>query len=126
LERAVALCNGERIELEDLPQNIQDFVSSPESVSTELPSGGVDLEALVADFEMNLIRQALQHGKHSQKRAAELLGLTTRSFRYRLQKYGLDVFFCNKSGDCGRMFFVDVGVTLHVPRSSTNKGSKAK
>jgi len=90
LERAVALCNGERIELEDLPQNIQDFLSTPKVIPTELPPGGVDLEALVTDFEMNLIRQALQHGKHSQKRAAELLGLTTRSFRYRLQKYGLE------------------------------------
>jgi len=90
LERAVALCNEDRIELADLPVNITTFVSAPQGGPTELPSGGVDLEELVSELEMNLIRQALQSGKYSQKRAAELLNLTPRSLRYRLQKYGLD------------------------------------
>jgi two-component system response regulator PilR (NtrC family) len=56
-----------------------------------LPPGGLDLELVVSDLEVNLIKQALQRGKFSQKKAAELLGLSPRSFRYRLQKYGLDV-----------------------------------
>ncbi|MCX5757964.1 MAG: sigma-54-dependent Fis family transcriptional regulator, partial [Candidatus Hydrogenedentes bacterium] len=90
IERAVALCVGTRIELEDLPHNVRDFVAAPKMVPTELPAGGVDLEALVAELESNLIRQALHQGKYSQKRAAELLGLTARSLRYRLRKYGLD------------------------------------
>ena len=90
LERAVALCGNARIELADLPQNVRDFVAVPKTVPTELPAGGVDLESLVAELETNLIRQALHQGKYSQKRAAELLGLTPRSLRYRLRKYGLD------------------------------------
>ncbi len=90
IERAVALCVSARIELEDLPHNVRDFVAAPKMVPTELPTGGVDLEALVAELEANLIRQALHQGKYSQKRAAELLSLTARSLRYRLRKYGLD------------------------------------
>jgi two-component system response regulator PilR (NtrC family) len=45
---------------------------------------------MIAKIEIALIKQALQKGRFSQKRAAELLGLTARSLRYRLQKYGLE------------------------------------
>ena len=90
MERSIALCSGLEVGLDDLPLNIRQFVAPPKAALTELPSGGVDLEALVADIEINLIRQALVRGKHSQKRAAELLALTPRSLRYRLLKYGID------------------------------------
>ena len=90
LERTVALCPGERLELADLPPNISNFVAAPRASLSELPDGGVDLEALVAEIEKDLIKQALQQTRFSQKRAAKLLGLTPRSLRYRLQKYELD------------------------------------
>lgn len=90
MERAVALCRSHEISVSDLPPNIANFVREPGHAATELPAGGLDLEKLIADIEINLIEQALQRSKHSQKRAATLLGLTPRSFRYRLQKYGLD------------------------------------
>ena len=89
LERAVALCGGDGIDLTDLPANIVEHLSTPKLDVTKLPDGGVDLEQFVADLEIDLISQALRRGKYSQKRAAELLGLTARSLRYRLQKYGL-------------------------------------
>ena len=50
---------------------------------------GLDLEVLIAEIEMKLIEQALGRTRHSQKKAARLLGLTARSLRYRLQKYGI-------------------------------------
>jgi two-component system response regulator PilR (NtrC family) len=90
LERAVALGNSAALEVTDLPHKIGQYVSAPHEELTQLPPGGLDLEALVTDIETTLIQQALQRGKFSQKRAAELLGLTPRSFRYRLQKYGLE------------------------------------
>lgn len=89
MERAVALCNGKTIKVSDLPQNITNFVSKPGDEYFDLPQGGLDMEALIAEVEVSLIRQALHSAKHSQKRAAQLLGLTARSLRYRLQKYGL-------------------------------------
>jgi two-component system response regulator PilR (NtrC family) len=90
LERTVALCAGERIELLDLPPYVRNFVSEPAKDSTRLPPGGLDLENLISEIEVNLIKQALHNSRYSQKRAAELLGLTPRSLRYRLKKYGFD------------------------------------
>lgn len=95
IERALALCGGNRIERSDLPPNIRDFTPSQTSygglpASPILPPDGMDLEAHIAELEMVLIKQALERGRFSQKRAAEFLGLTTRSLRYRLQKYGLE------------------------------------
>jgi two-component system response regulator PilR (NtrC family) len=89
LERAVALCRSDVIEIGDLPPNIRDHVTPPGEAVKELPQGGLDLEEYVAEIETNLIKQALQSTRYSQKRAANLLGLTARSLRYRLKKYGL-------------------------------------
>lgn len=89
LERAVALCRGDVVEISDLPPNIRDHVSTPGEAAKELPQGGLDLEEYVAEIETSLIKQALQSTRYSQKRAADLLGLTARSLRYRLKKYGL-------------------------------------
>ncbi len=90
LERTVALCAGPRIEVGDLPMYVRNFVSSPKDHVSELPPGGLDLEGLIEEIEVKLIKQALHNSRYSQKRAAELLGLTPRSLRYRLKKYGFD------------------------------------
>jgi two-component system, NtrC family, response regulator PilR len=95
MERALALCAESEIGLDDLPENIRNY--TPEqgkeavaSASTVVPDEGMDMEQLIADIERDLIKQALEKGRYSQKKAASLLGLTPRSLRYRLQKYGLE------------------------------------
>ncbi|HPV39366.1 MAG TPA: helix-turn-helix domain-containing protein, partial [Candidatus Hydrogenedentes bacterium] len=80
---------GDRIEVSDLPAYVRNYVPEPTPALSDLPEGGLDLEQLIADLETRLIQQALKRGRYSQKRAAELLGLTPRSLRYRLQKYNL-------------------------------------
>ena len=90
LERAVALCNNDRIEITDLPNYIREHVGTPAAQTAPAPATGFDLEKYVAEIETNLIQQALQNTKYSQKRAADLLGLTARSLRYRLKKYGME------------------------------------
>ncbi len=90
MERSVALCAGTEIEPHDLPGNLRDFVAEPKAVAAELPSEGFELEDFVAELETKLIKQALEKTKYSQKKAAQLLGLTPRSLRYRLQKYDLE------------------------------------
>ncbi len=89
IERAVALSVGGAIDLSELPQNVRHYVPGPSGAVTELPAQGMDLEALIEEIEIKLIQEALGRTKHSQKKAAQLLGLTPRSLRYRLQKYGL-------------------------------------
>jgi two-component system response regulator PilR (NtrC family) len=91
MERAVALSPGGRIGLGDLPDAIGGAGSGNfPAVDTELPEGGCDLDAVLADMERRLIQQALERTGGVRKAAAELLGVTFRSFRYRLSKLGID------------------------------------
>lgn len=95
LERAIALAQESTMTEQDLPENILQFLPGPNTQITTLPESGTELEKLVEDLEVGLIQQALKKTNHSRKKSAALLGLTTRSFRYRLQKYGLE------NGDSG-------------------------
>jgi two-component system, NtrC family, response regulator PilR len=91
MERALALCNGNCIGIDDLPEQIRAAPPLEESaISPILPPEGMDMEARIAEIEIAWIKQALEKGRYSQKRAAELLGLSARSLRYRLQKYNLE------------------------------------
>jgi psp operon transcriptional activator len=53
------------------------------------PSFPVDLKSAVQDFEIELIEQAMAEGRHNQRKAAELLGLTYHQLRGYLKKYQL-------------------------------------
>jgi two-component system response regulator PilR (NtrC family) len=55
-----------------------------------IPEDGVSLEALVSDYERSLLREALSITKGVKKKAARLLGVSFRSFRYRLEKLGIE------------------------------------
>lgn len=56
----------------------------------ELPEEGMDLEAYLDGIEKRILLQALERSGGVKKKAAELLRLTFRSFRYRLAKFGMD------------------------------------
>jgi two-component system response regulator PilR (NtrC family) len=56
-----------------------------------LPEEGLDLDAHLGGIEKAILLQALERCGGVRKRAAELLGITFRSIRYRLAKYGLEV-----------------------------------
>ena len=54
-----------------------------------LPAEGLDLEARVQEIERAYIAQALERANGVQVKAAELLGMSFRSFRYYVKKYNL-------------------------------------
>ena len=56
---------------------------------TPLPDNGFDLEAHVKDIERGYIAQALERAGGVQVKAAGLLGMSFRSFRYSVKKYNL-------------------------------------
>jgi two-component system response regulator PilR (NtrC family) len=87
VERAVALCRGQTIDSEVLPPT----VLSPREPDhpTRIPPEGVDLEAMMNDYERSLLREALEQAGGVKKRAAGRLGVSFRSFRYRLEKLGM-------------------------------------
>jgi two-component system response regulator PilR (NtrC family) len=88
IERAVALCRGAIIGVEALPPQLLD-APKPGSPS-QIPAGGCQLDSLVNDYERTLLLEALGRAGGVKKRAASLLGISFRSFRYRLEKLGLD------------------------------------
>jgi two-component system response regulator PilR (NtrC family) len=88
IERAVALARGETIEVEGLPPALLD--PTPTSRSARIPAEGVNLDELMEDYERGLMLEALARVGGVKKRAAQLLGISFRSFRYRCEKLGLD------------------------------------
>ncbi|NJD68259.1 MAG: Fis family transcriptional regulator [Candidatus Methylomirabilota bacterium] len=54
-----------------------------------LPAEGLDLEQTVSQLEKDLMLQALERCGWVQSKAAELLKLTFRAFRYKVKKYGI-------------------------------------
>lgn len=54
-----------------------------------LPPEGMDLPRFLAELEKSFLVQALERCGGSKQKAAQLLGLTLRSFRYRLLKHSL-------------------------------------
>jgi two-component system response regulator PilR (NtrC family) len=89
IERAVTLEPGGVLRVESLPESVAGGHVA-EVMAIELPDDGLDLDALMERIERDLLRQALRRAEGIQTRAAQLLRTSFRSFRYRLQKYGLE------------------------------------
>ncbi len=87
LERAFTLCEDDIIEARDLH-----FADAPGAISEGMPTlGQVDnLEDYLEDIERRAIMQALEETRWNRTAAAQRLGLTFRSMRYRLKKLGID------------------------------------
>ena len=89
MERVVALASGPEITLDDLAQWLRGSASGAPAIPTELPIEGLDLEVLINGIERDLLVKALERSGGVKKEAARLLKLNTRSFRYRVDKYGI-------------------------------------
>jgi two-component system response regulator HydG len=94
IERAVALESTPSVQPESLPPTVRGGSArlSPalSSVGNEvLPAEGLDLEARVQEIERGYIAQALERANGVQVKAADLLGMSFRSFRYYVKKYNL-------------------------------------
>jgi two-component system, NtrC family, response regulator PilR len=89
LERASTLCEGNRVEVDDLPPEVTGSSRPSKAGSEALPEDGIDLDATLAGVERSLIEQALERTGGVRKSAADLLGLSFRSLRYRLDKHDI-------------------------------------
>jgi len=88
LQRAVTMCEGDEIEPDDLML---------EQVAVHDQGGdvpGIDedqsLDTYIEDIEKKMLEDALKKARYNKTRAAELLGISFRSFRYKLKKFGID------------------------------------
>ncbi len=89
IERTVALEPGEIISSGSLPEHLRGSPSEARVDHFALPEEGVDLEEFLDGVRLSLMRQALERSEGQQKRAADLLRLSYRAFRYHAEKLGL-------------------------------------
>lgn len=89
IERAVALEQTPTILSESLPAHILGRTPKSAPHPVPLPEAGFDLEQHVQEVERDYIAQALRKAGGVQVKAAELLGMSFRSFRYYVKKYNL-------------------------------------
>jgi two-component system response regulator PilR (NtrC family) len=86
IERAIVLGSGDTVGTEALPPSL---LAPPESteVPVDLPPSGISLDDLLDRIEHRYLEVALERTGGVQTRAAELLGISFRQFRYKLQKH---------------------------------------
>lgn len=96
LERSVVI-GGELILPEHLPLNLregnQENISKGQQLTTIVETDlqfPLNLEQFLDGIEKSYLIKALDQTGGAKKKAAELLGINFRSFRYRLQKFGMD------------------------------------
>ena len=92
IERGVILASGDRIDVDALPASVRGAQTLPPqstAVLDDIPADGLDLEATLESYERRLLEKALARTGGRKKKAADLLKLSFRSFRYRLAKLGL-------------------------------------
>ncbi len=89
IERLLALAPGETITSRDLPVHLLTHRRGGSADGITLPREGLDLEAYLDEVRAQLMTQALERTSGVQTQAAELLGMSFRSFRYYAKKAGL-------------------------------------
>jgi two-component system response regulator PilR (NtrC family) len=89
IERAVALEPTDVIRPESLPPEVRSRSGRTGEPDVVLPPAGIDLERLLEELRQRYMVEAMERSGSVQTRAAELLGMTFRSFRYFAKKYGV-------------------------------------
>ena len=89
LQRAVTLIDGPQIEVDDLHlKKIQPVKNTQDQCHQLAP--GETLEEYLEDAEREILMQALEQCRWNKTAAAEQLGMSFRSMRYRLKKLEID------------------------------------
>jgi DNA-binding NtrC family response regulator len=86
VERAAIVARGSMVDITDLPSYI--FDARPRLLA---PSAASDLDAELARLERQMIMDALHASGGVQARAAERLGITQRSFWYRVKRLDIRI-----------------------------------
>lgn len=87
IERALAMLGGRsQIEVSDLPPDLQAVAETVVTPAMDLPEQGIDLPAVVAQIEKDLIERALARTNHNKGAAARLLGLKRTTLVEKLKR----------------------------------------
>ena len=89
IERAVALEPSDVIQADSLRRELRGGPGGRGELDVVLRDSGIDLEQHLEDLRRRYMAEAMERAHGVQTRAAEILGMTFRSFRYFAKKYGL-------------------------------------
>jgi two-component system NtrC family response regulator len=84
MERAVVLCRGEILTVQDLPLNLRE---SKVEAALERARESRNLPAALEEIERQMIANALEKSSGVQTKAAAELGISERVLRYKIKKY---------------------------------------
>ena len=88
IERAVVLCNGDRITPELLPDYLR-YPARTDQPALVVPADGISLKDAVSNYERTMILQSLELANGVQKRAAELLQLKPSTLNEMMKRLGI-------------------------------------
>jgi len=88
LEQASVWCRGTTITPEHFPSMLRAGTPS-DSLREETLSGRLSFEKAVQEFEKEIILDALKRTEYVQTRAADLLGISRRMLKYRMDSLGI-------------------------------------
>jgi DNA-binding NtrC family response regulator len=88
VEHAVALCEGELIDVEDLPHSML-RAARVEGLREAVRSGELGFEQATEAFERELLLEALERAGWNQTRTAEQLRVTRRALKLRMDRLGI-------------------------------------
>lgn len=90
IERCVVLGQSDELTVDCLPAQFRSEGLPSEGGLQQIPDTGLDLDGYLGTIEKDILLKALDKTGGVRKKAAELLGITFRSIRYRLAKYGVE------------------------------------
>lgn len=89
VERMVILSTGDMITVDDLPERLLNRAGKAREAERPIPLSGFSLSEVVADFEKNLIIQAIKQSDGVKNRAAKLLNVNRTTLLEKMKRYKL-------------------------------------
>ena len=89
IEHGIAMSEGSGIDLAQLPLPVRRS-GRAEALREEWRQGEIDFEELVARFESEILREALERHDWNQTRTAAKLGITRRILKLKIDRLGID------------------------------------
>ena len=88
LQRAITMCEHNTITVDDLMLEQVPVKRQEQSVTGR--DDDQTLDTYIEDIEKKMLEDALEKTRYNKTRAAELLGISFRSFRYKLKKFDIE------------------------------------
>jgi len=86
VESLLALCPQDEVRVEDLPRKVRDRAVTSEGTIPPVFASGMGFDEAEKIFETEMILKALKRANFVQTRAAELLGISRRILKYKMDK----------------------------------------